>query len=207
MATMSMNKVIHGAVRRDLERFVAALRSFSDGDRERAEGLGRAWDNLDAELTRHHQGEHEIAWPHLERAGVSRTVLDQMDGEHQVMVDALVHVRAAMAALGGEPTSARAQEALTAMAALRTATLSHLEHEEAELEPFYLTNKDHPEIRAMNRAFSRQSPAVAGRFFAWVSDGISPEARESVEVPGPVLAVLSGLFGRGYRKDVAPVWQ
>ena len=30
--TMSMNKVIHGAVRRDLDRFDAALRAFADGD-------------------------------------------------------------------------------------------------------------------------------------------------------------------------------
>jgi hypothetical protein len=207
MATMSMNKVIHGAVRRDLDRFRAALESFPDGDRKRAEALGRAWDNLDGELTRHHRGEHEIAWPHLERAGVAHAVLEQMDAEHEVMVNALHQVRAAMAGLRTEPTAGRAQEALAAMAALRTATLSHLEHEEAELEPFYLAHKDHPEIRAMNRAFSRQSPAIAGQFFAWVSDGITPEARASVEVPRPVLAVLSGLFGRGYRKDVAPVWQ
>ena len=30
--TISMNKVIHGAVRRDLQRFLDALAAFSDGD-------------------------------------------------------------------------------------------------------------------------------------------------------------------------------
>jgi hypothetical protein len=25
-------------------------------------------------------------------------------------------------------------------------------------------------------------------------------------LPGPVLAILTGIFGRGYRKNVAPVW-
>ena len=69
MPTMSTNKVIHGAVRRDLDRFAAALRAFPRGNAVRADGLGRAWDNFDAQLTDHHEGEHEIAWPHLERAG------------------------------------------------------------------------------------------------------------------------------------------
>ena len=44
MATMSMNKVIHGAVRRDLDRFAGALESFPAGDSARAAQLGRAWE-------------------------------------------------------------------------------------------------------------------------------------------------------------------
>ena len=69
---MSMNRVIHGAFRRDLDRFVTALDAFPDGDAARAAALGRAWANFDQQLTHHHEGEHEVAWPHLERAGVSR---------------------------------------------------------------------------------------------------------------------------------------
>ncbi len=74
MATsrMSMNKTIHCAVRRDLGRFRRALDAFTDGDRERAEALHRAWLNFDAQLTEHHQGEHEIAWPALQAIGVAR---------------------------------------------------------------------------------------------------------------------------------------
>ena len=36
MAEMSMNKAIHGAFRRDLDRFIAALRAFGAGNRARA---------------------------------------------------------------------------------------------------------------------------------------------------------------------------
>jgi len=36
MAEMSMNKVIHGAFRRDLQRFVDALGSFREGDKATA---------------------------------------------------------------------------------------------------------------------------------------------------------------------------
>ena len=52
---MSMNKVIHGAVRRDLDRFREALDGFGDGDHERAAALHRAWINFDAQLTEHHE--------------------------------------------------------------------------------------------------------------------------------------------------------
>jgi hypothetical protein len=92
---------------------------------------------------------------------------------------------------------------------LRQVTDAHLEHEEAEIEPVYLANRDAPEIKAMGKQFAKVSPARGGRFFAWVLDGASPEERAAVtgEVPGPVLAVLTTVFGRGYRKQVAPVWR
>jgi hypothetical protein len=51
---MTMNRLIHAAVRRDLGRLQTALDRFPDGDRERAQGLDRAYENLHGELTRHH---------------------------------------------------------------------------------------------------------------------------------------------------------
>jgi hypothetical protein len=207
MPTMSMNRVIHGAFRRDLDRFVSALDAFPDGDAERAAALGRAWANFDAQLVHHHEGEHETAWPHLERAGITRATLDQMDAEHEVMAGALEVAREEMNGLVRDPSRSRADAAKAAMEDLRVATLTHLEHEERELEAFYVTNAQHPEVKAMEGEFRKQSPAVGGTFFAWVLDGITPDARAAIPVPGPVLAVLTGLFGRGYRRDVAPVWR
>jgi hypothetical protein len=91
---------------------------------------------------------------------------------------------------------------------LYNVTVAHLEHEEAELEPLYMEKKDTPEIKAMGRAFGKVSPARGGRFFAWVMDGASSEEMAAItrDVPGPVLTVISGVFGRGYRKDIAPIW-
>jgi hypothetical protein len=210
MATMSMNKVIHAAIRRDLERFLGALTTFRDGDAGRAHQLGVAWQNFDAQLTDHHEGEHAIAWPHLERAGVSRELLDRMDAEHEAMATALGRTRTAMAALQARPGSGEAANALSTMQQLRDVTLEHLDHEEDELEAFYLDNVDHPEVKAMGREFGRDGGvAKGGRFFAWVTDGATPEERQAIEgsVPKPVLKALVALFGRGYRKEVAPVWR
>jgi hypothetical protein len=206
---MSMNKVIHAAFRRDLDRFLGALSRFRDGDAARAQQLGQAWDNFDFQLTKHHEGEHEIAWPALVQVGVTQQMMDQMDAEHEVMAERLAATRNAMAALRSAPTAANAQTARTAMDELKTVTTEHLEHEERELEPVYQSKRDDPAIKEMGRKFSKVPPKEGGVFFAWLTDGVSPEAQASINatIPAPVRAIVSGLFGRSYKKDIAPVWR
>jgi hemerythrin-like domain-containing protein len=208
MAEMSMNKVIHGAFRRDLDRFITALGSFRDGDQRRADELNTAWANFDDQLTHHHEGEHETAWPALQKVGVSTDLLATMDAEHDTMAQALVATRAAMAELARTPGREQADRARAAFEQLRAVTVAHLDHEEAELEQVYLDNSDDPVIVEMGKKFAKVSPARGGRFFAWVLDGASPDQRAAISgtVPGPVLKILTGVFGRGYTKNVAPVW-
>src|SRR3954452_22867286 len=128
MVTMSMNKAIHQAVRRDLDRFLDALGRFPASDSARAAALGRAWDNFDFQLTKHHEGEHETAWPALAKVGVSQDVLQQMDAEHDVMAERLAAARSSMAALRSASAAANGQTAATAVAELRTVTTEHLDH-------------------------------------------------------------------------------
>ncbi len=209
MSEMSMNKVIHGAFRRDLDRFIAALSAFPAGDLARAQQLDTAWANFNHELTYHHTGEHEIAWPALEAVGVSKEVLATMDAEHEIMGAALAETRTTMSALTRTAGRDEAQAALAAFQKLQAVTISHLDHEEAEIEDIYLANRDAPEIKAMGKQFSKVSPARGGQFFAWLLDGASPEERAAVaqEVPKPVITIIGGIFGRGYRKNVASVWK
>ncbi len=203
-----MNKAIHGAFRRDLDRFIAALETFQPGDRARAAQLATAWANFDDQLTYHHEGEHEIAWPALHAVGVSTELLDAMDAEHETMAAALAETRVAMAGLLRDPGAAQAAAAKACFETLRMVTVRHLDHEEAELEPVYQAKKDTPEIKAMGRAFGKTGLARGGRFFSWVLDGASPQERAGVtaSVPAPVLSVIGGIFGRGYRKEIAPIW-
>ena len=210
MAEMSMNKVIHAAIRRDLDRFVTALQNFPVGDAARARQLGKAWDNFDDQLTYHHEGEHEIAWPALASVGVSQDVLTTMDTEHEAMAKALATTDAAMKAVVLSPSKEKVDPALAAITELRSVTLAHLDHEEAEIEQVYLDKRDTPQIQAMGKAFGKVSPARGGRFFSWVLDGATPQEQQTVKemgVPAPVLSMLTGIFGRGYRKDVASVWR
>jgi len=209
MATMSMNKVIHGAIRRDLERFEGALTIFRAGDSERARQLGVAWENFDKQLTDHHEGEHEIAWPALEQVGVTRETLDQMDAEHAAMAEALGNARSAMAALVSSPESGESEAALAAIRRLNDVTVTHLDHEEEQIEPIYLEQHDTPAMKDMGKQFAKAGPSKAGPFMAWVSDGGTPDMKQGLKenVPGPVVAVMAGVFGRSYRKNVAPVWK
>lgn len=209
MSEISMNKAIHGAFRRDLERFIAALGTFPPGDLTRAKRLHTAWANFDDQLTHHHESEHAIAWPALEAVGVSRQLLATMDEEHETMAAALAETRAAMVGFARMAGLDESQAALAAFQKLQAVTVRHLDHEEDEIEDVYLSKRGTPEIKAMGKAFGKVSPARGGRFFAWVLDGASPEEREAVtrEVPGPVISIIGGIFGLGYRKNVAPVWR
>jgi hemerythrin-like domain-containing protein len=206
---MSMNKVIHGAVRRDLDRFRRALEAFDDGDQERAAALRRAWANFDAQLTEHHEGEHEIAWPALKAIGISESTIATFDAEHEQMAADLAATRDAMSTLGRTATRADADVAAAAMQRLQATTVTHLDHEEQETEPALTQHEGDPVMKEMAKGFSRRVGVVkAGVFFAWLQDGATPPEKSalSAQVPRPVLAVIGGLFGRRYRKEVAPVW-
>jgi hemerythrin-like domain-containing protein len=206
---MSMNQVIHCAIRRDLARFLDALGRFPDGDRARAGQLTLAWANFEGELTRHHEGEHEVAWPALQAVGVEAGVLAQMDAEHDRMADALRAAGAAMAALRDSASAADAEAARAAVAQLQVVTIEHLDHEETVIEPVYQAKRDDPAIKAMGRKFARQKASVTGGFFAWVADGATAQEQVAISanVPRPVLAIVGGIYGRGYRRDIAPVWR
>jgi hypothetical protein len=207
---MSMNKVIHAAVRRDLDRFRTALDAFRDGDRGRAAGLLRAWTNFDAQLTEHQEGEHEIAWPAMRAIGISGSTIDSFDAEHEAMAADLATTRAAMAKLGSTATRADADAAAAAMERLQTTTVTHLDHEEAETETALTQQHDDPAMKEMGKQFGRRvGMPRAGIFFAWVQDGATPAEKSALRqsVPGPVLAIIGGVFGRPYRKEIAPVWR
>jgi hemerythrin-like domain-containing protein len=206
---MSMNKVIHCAVRRDLARFRRALDAFPDGDRARAAALHRAWVNFDAQLTEHHEGEHEVAWPAMRAIGIAAPTIESFDVEHAAMAAELGTTRAAMGRLEESASRADADAAAVAMERLETTTITHLDHEEQQTESTLAQNEDHPAMKEMGKKFSRRSgPAKAGTFFAWMQDGATAEEMTALQgsVPRPVMVVLSGVFGRRYRKEVAPTW-
>ena len=207
MAQMSMNRVIHSALRRDLGRFDVALVAFVEGDSRRAEQLWTAWVNFDEQLTTHHLGEHNIVWPTLRQLGLKEDLITQWDHEHDQLAEALRTAGDAMRELRRSPSATNAKSARDAVARLSEVASKHLDHEEADLEPFYLARKDTPEIKAMNRKF-RMKPPAAGTFFAWLQDGASADdvAGLKENVPPPVVAALTTLFGRSYRRTIAPVW-
>jgi hemerythrin-like domain-containing protein len=209
MTDMTMNRVIHGAVRRDLRRLDAALASAADGDRDRAAALARAFDFLQGQLVHHHRGEDDHVFPALQRLGVDTSLIGDMEAEHEAMSSALAGAHDAMAAYAASGSVADRDAARQAVGRAQEATERHLEHEERELEPLMIPHFESEEWKAAEKALRSQPPGVAGRFFAWVQDGMEPREREylGATVPGPVRYVLSRVFGRAYYRDIAPVWR
>lgn len=204
-----MNRAIHEAVRRDLDRLEAALRKLSDGDRRRVAGLSRAWDNLHAELVHHHEQEDRLIWPALLGLGVDPALLEEMESEHGSMRDALEETDGHMRTLGSSAGAADAVRAADSIVATRQVTERHLSHEEQELEPQLLVHRDSEEWKAVEKQLRAGSPVRGGRMFAWLLDGASPEVSSYVRtvVPAPVLLLLSRVFGIGYQRTIAPVWR
>ena len=208
-ATMSMNKVIHEAVRRDLARLEAALAAAGDGDTGRAGQLERAYANLHRELTRHHEGEDQYVFPFLAESGLPSDLLTAMDEEHQAMADALGQTRAAMATYASSGSTTDAESARASVARTRAVVGQHLDHEERDLEPLLQPHMETAEWKAVEKQLRRASPVVIGNFFAWIQDGMTEEGRSYLRstIPPPVTAVFGRVAGRGYHRDIAPSWR
>ncbi|WP_116450471.1 hemerythrin domain-containing protein [Blastococcus litoris] len=206
---MTMNRVIHGAVRRDLDRLSTALGQLRDGDTARAQALERAYANLRTELTHHHEGEDTHIFPMLQRIGVDQGLLDAMESEHHAMADALTKTAGAMSTVARTGSSGDAAVAQASVVRTREVVERHLRHEEEELEPQLNAHLGSPEWKAVEKELRSQPLGVAGRFFAWLTDGMSDEHRAFLKktVPTPVVTVLARTFGRRYYKDVAPTWR
>jgi hemerythrin-like domain-containing protein len=208
-APMTMNRLIHAAVRRDLERLSTALGSAPDGDRARAADLQRAYANLHRELTRHHEGEDNYLWPMMAKAGVSQELLGAMQEEHDAMSAALAETDTAMTTYAGSGSAADAAAARASVVRTQEVVERHLTHEETELEPELQPLLETPEWKAVEKELRKGGPSVAGNFFAWLTDGMTASGRAFLRstVPTPVVSILSRLFGRTYNREVAPVWK
>jgi hemerythrin-like domain-containing protein len=206
---ITMNRVIHDAVRRDLARLSTALGRPQDGDRARATELDRAYAFLRDELTRHHEGEDEHLWPWLASVGVDPELLTTMQSEHEGMSAALADTGTAMHAYAATGSAADAATARASVLSTQEIVEQHLTHEEKELEPQMRPHLDSPGWKAVEKKLRAVSPRVAGSFFAWLTDGMSDEDRAYLRstVPPPVVAVLSKVLGRSYTKQIAPIWR
>lgn len=209
MPELSMNQVIHAAVRRDVARTEQALRAFPDGDAARATQLQRAWRNLVRELTHHHEVEDALAWPFLRSRGVDVGLLEEMEAEHAAMKAALAESSAAIDALVAEPSADRATAAADVVARANGVIGHHLDHEERDIEGPVGDLEDDPEWKALARKMRPASIVDTGNALAWMQDGAGEREVSSLRaiVPGPVLTVMTKVLGRRYTREVAPTWR
>lgn len=208
-ADLSMNQIIHAAVRRDVARTEQALRAMRDGDGARAREIQRGWSHLVSQLTHHHQQEDALVWPFLQSRGVDQDLLESMESEHQALGQALRDGAAALDSVVADPSRTQATAAADVVADSGQVIGSHLDHEERDVEPILRDHHEDPDWKAVERKFREGGVTRGGNLMAWLTDGGSPEAQTALRatIPPPVLFVLSRVFGRAYHKQVAPIWR
>jgi len=206
---MTMNRVIHAAVRRDLARLESALATAPDGDLTRAVQLQVAYANLHRELKHHHEGEDSYVFPFLVRVEGASELVQVMEAEHQLMADALDEAGSAIDAYASTGSAGDARAARDTVVRAHEVVERHLHHEENDLEPLMLPHLETPEWKAVEKRLRPPSLAESGRFMAWIQDGMPDDARTHLRstIPAPVTFLLSRLAGRSYYKEVAPAWQ
>lgn len=206
---LSMNRVIHAAVRRDLTRLDVALGAAQDGDRARAEQLQQAYAALHGQLTHHHQQEDTYVFPTLKKLGLDATLVDEMDSEHHAMADALDETAKVMQRYAASGSAVDASDARDSVRATTQVVERHLAHEEAELEPLMEPYLEDPTFKQAEKDLRKGPISQAGVFFAWLTDGMEPHVRSSLtaRVPAPVVFLLPRLFGRSYYREIAPAWK
>ena len=207
--TSTMNRIVHDAVRRDLDRFAGALASFHESDRHRAGQLADAWRFLRTMLTLHHEGEDKILFPAFAELNVDPGLLAALEAEHHVMHEAMDTADAAigrLAATGAPPDANRAADAI---ATLNRVTREHLAHEEDVLGPLLDKLHDEPIYRKADRRVRRDfSPRQAANFLAWLQYGTPAETTVAPrrEIPAPVVWAGS-VLGRRYKRLARLAWQ
>jgi len=210
MPQLTMNQVIHAAVRRDVARTEQALRTFPDGDLRRAEELQSAWRNLVRELTHHHEAEDEHVWPFLLSRGVDPALLEEMESEHAGMKEALAESSAAIDVLVASPTADNARSAVDVVTRAGVVISHHLDHEERDVEARIMPGlEDDPEWKALGKKLRPARIVDAANALAWMQDGAGERERAALRsfIPGPVVSALTTLLGRRYTREVAPTWR
>lgn len=204
----TMNTIVHAAVRRDLGRFDQALAVFPAGSQARADQLKRAWDNFEEEIHYHHTYEETLFWPALQELGIDPTLMEELDGEHDAMRNALEAATAAMATFHQDPTAEQAARARSAVAHLSDVLLAHLAHEERDLEPISVKYHDSAPMKVALDKVQKAHHGRMGNFFAWLQDGAEPHDTAGLrkQIPAPVVFVITTVAGRHYRRDIASVW-
>ena len=206
---MTMNRVIHAAVRRDLARLESALAVAPDGDLARATQLQLAYASLHRQLKHHHEGEDSYVFPFLDKVEGAGELVQVMESEHQAMVDALDDAATAIDAYASTGSARDAHTARDAVVRAHEVVERHFKHEEDELEPLLLPHLQTSEWKAVEKRLRPASLSESGAFMAWIQDGMTEDARAYLRstIPRPVTFLLSRLAGRSYYRHVAPAWQ
>lgn len=203
-------RIVHSALRRDLERTRIVLSDpglLTDG-RRRAIGAHLVW--LMQSLHRHHTGEDEHVWPEIRRREpAAGPLLDDMDTDHRRIAEPIREIERVAVAFGAGTLSA--SEVLAGLVRLEDALLPHLAREEQEMMPVVAQVLSRTEWnRLATRAFIKGKAFMDLAIEAhWVLDNATPADRERMETEVPAVPrfILLHLLRGPYAKRFKALWE
>lgn len=188
--------VVHHAFRRDLERFVAAVRRTPLNEHPTWRALEDRWARFAHELHEHHTKEDVGIWPLLlERVDdTDRSVLDAMEAEHGLVDPLLERVEGGLARLAHRHRSVVTEheraELADAVDELRTTLHQHLSHEEEDAIRIIQAHVTAEEWADLEARVLRGKPTPRQMLFMlpWATDTLPQEAvdRLFAGAPAPV---------------------
>lgn len=198
--------VMHHAFRRDLDRFVSAVRRTPVREEATWRALQRRFGLFDEALHHHHEIEDAEIWPILlDRAeGADRETLEAMEAEHGTIDPALESCREGFAAMVEHPCADHRNALDVRVTALRASLADHLRHEETEALPLVQRTMTAAEWEASEKAAGKGYPLRMIPFLVcWTMEGMPEEVRRNVlGQAGPGYGVVLRLLeGRHARRE------
>jgi hemerythrin-like domain-containing protein len=201
--------IVHGALRRDLDRADVALsHQPAPGDAQRVALAQHVQWMMDF-LHSHHSGEDAWLWPTVRRLNPAASdILDQMDADHLAIAPHMAKVTDAAATY---QASASDREALLeALGGLRSTLDPHLRREEDEMMPIVANTLTKGQWDAWEQEYyvEPKSMKELGLEGHWLIDDADRAVYDHVVgTVNPVLRfVLLRGFGPKYRRECARRW-
>jgi hemerythrin-like domain-containing protein len=213
-ADTTMMRIVHDALRRDLDRANAVLTApvRASGDQRRAIGAHLSW--MMRFLHAHHASEDHGLYPLVrERAGeaaAAREVLDRMGRDHDAIATAIARVEAAAAALVADSSDDAEKQTVLALDGLGDVLLPHLREEEADAMPIVSRLITAAEWLAIEQEHNLDPKSTSELGFEghWLIDSASDTDRATVlglVPPVPRFLLLHG-YARRYRRQAMACW-
>lgn len=207
-ADISMMGIVHGALRRDLQRTRMVLEGEDVPDARRsALGQHAVW--MMEFLKEHHSGEDLGLYPMVRAKDPSLApLLDAMDAEHEAVHPAIEAVEVAGRRYANDPG---AKAGLVAALDQLDAVLSpHLKHEEEELMPLVsktVTVRDWQKYDQDFNVGPKKTTELAMQGH-WLIDNANAQDRNTVVhvVPAVPRFFLINFMGGAYRRRRAALW-
>ena len=213
-ADTTMMRIVHDALRRDLDRAHAVLSQPERADtaQRRAVGAHLTW--MMRFLHAHHASEDDGLYPFVRDRAAGAVdvceVLDRMASGHDAIAPAIAQVEVTAAALAADGSEDTAQQAALALDALREVLLPHLREEEADAMPIVSSLVTAAEWKALEKEYNVTPKSMSDLGFEghWLIDATTEADRAAVLGVVPLVPRLLLLYGyaRRYRRHASACW-